>query len=400
MFEMLELLKEKDYQKKALPVLIDGTKIFKPLEKIEYIKYWTEKFSELETELKTVSTTDAIELYKELKHIENIKGSIDEFLSIISDENFLSISKLIELKFKPIFDYIGISDKVLLKKLLALASINSVEEREIELDKIDAEFPNDSKVYAAKAINAYRESKIKNSNYFYRKSIDLDPTFASSYYNLAFNIEVFEKDFEEAKMLYEKSIELEPKNTRAYNNLAGLYSKELKDPKKARVLYEQALKIEPFDADGHYNLATLIAREFDEPETAKRHYETALYLEPNFVDAKHNYAMLLWNSLSLFDEAKRQFLEILEIENDKKSTLKQFARLLEDHYENVTEAKVYNDRFINVEPNLAEDHYWYSTFLILYFLPEYKSIAKHHYDIACKMDSSYKADQIDILFRE
>jgi len=115
MFEMLELLKEKDYQKKVLPVLIDGTKIFKPLERIEYIKYWTEKFIELETELKAVNTTDVIELYKELKHIENIKGSIDEFLSIISDENFLSFSKLIEQKFKPIFDYIGISDRLLLK---------------------------------------------------------------------------------------------------------------------------------------------------------------------------------------------------------------------------------------------------------------------------------------------
>ena len=39
MYEMLELLKEKNYQKKILPVLIDGTKIFKPKEKIEYIKY-------------------------------------------------------------------------------------------------------------------------------------------------------------------------------------------------------------------------------------------------------------------------------------------------------------------------------------------------------------------------
>lgn len=154
-----------------------------------------------------------------------------------------------------------------------------------------------------------------------------------------------------------------------------------------------------FDADGHYNLATLIAREFEDTATARSHYETALDLNPTFVDAKHNYGMLLWNSLNLFDEAKKQFLEILELEEDKKSTLKQLGRLYEEHYKNFDEAKIYNDRYIQVEPNLAEDHYWYSTFLILYFLPEYADIAKHHYDIACKMDTSYKSDKIDILFR-
>ncbi len=399
MYEMLELLKEKDYQKKILPVLIDGTKIFKPNEKIEYIKYWSEKYIELEADLKTVNTTDALELYKELKHIENIRGSIDEFLKIISDEKFLNFSKLIEQKFKPIFDYIGISDRFLLKKLFSLGSIYTVEEREIELDKIEAEFPNNAKVYAAKAINAYRENKIRNSTYFYRKSIQLDPTFASSYYNLGFNIEVFDKNFEEAKTLYEKAIELEPKNTKAYNNLAGLYSKELKEPDKAKLLYEQALEINPFDADVHYNLATLIAREFDHTAIAKSHYETAIDLNPTFVDAKHNYGMLLWNSLNLFDEAKKQFLEILEIDPHKKNTLKQLARLLEEHYKDFEVAKIYNDRFIIVEPNDAEDHYWYSTFLILYFLPKYKSEAKLHYDIACKMDISYKVDKIDMLFR-
>ncbi|MEP7229953.1 MAG: toll/interleukin-1 receptor domain-containing protein [Ginsengibacter sp.] len=181
MYEMLELLKEQDYQKKILPVLIDGTKIFTPKEKIEYIKYWGDKYIELETDLKTVNTTDALELYKELKHIENIRSSIDEFLGIISDENFLSFSKLKVQKFKPIFDYIGVSDRFLLKKLFSLGSIKTVEEKEIELDKIESEFPNNSKVYAAKAINAFNEKKIQNSIYFYRKSIELDPTFATSY---------------------------------------------------------------------------------------------------------------------------------------------------------------------------------------------------------------------------
>ena len=223
--------------------------------------------------------------------------------------------------------------------------------------------------------------------------------FATAYYNLAFNIEVYDKNFEEAKILYEKAIDLEPMNTRAYNNLAGLCSKELKNPQKAKLFYEKALEINPYDAEGHYNLATLIARAFKDNDTARHHYETAINLQPNFVDAKHNYGMLLISSLSLFDRAKKQFLEILEIEHDKKKTLKQLAKLFEEHYKNLKEAKFYNDRFILIKPNEAEDHYWYSTFLILHFLPEYKETAKLHYDIACKMDISYKVEIIDMLFR-
>ena len=160
------------------------------------------------------------------------------------------------------------------------------------------------------------------------------------------------------------------------------------------------MEINPYDAEGHYNLATLIDRAFKDNDNARQHYETAINLQPNFVDAKHNYGMLLISSFSLFDKAKKQFLVILEIEHDKKIALKQIAKLFEEHYKNLNEAKLYNDRFILIKPNEAVDHYWYSTFLILHFLPECQETAKLHYDIACKMDISYKVETIDMLFRQ
>lgn len=399
MYEVLELLKEKDYKEKILPIIADSTKIFKPEERLEYIQYWSKKYLDLDKKLKKVNTTDALELYNELKNIEKIKGSIDEFLAYLSDANSPSFSQLISQNFKPVFEYIGVSDKILIKRILSLKDNGTIDEIEIELDKIEADFPNNSKVYFTKGSYAFKEKKIAKSNYYYRKSIELDPTFSSSYYNLAYNVEVYEKNYEEAKTLYEKAIELEPTNTRALNNLGGLYSQELNNPNKAKELYESSLEINPYDATAHFNIATLIHREFKDYDTAKSHYEFAIEIEPAFVDAKHNYGMLLWEQYQEYAKAKDQFLEILEIDPNKKNTLKQLGRLLEQEYKHYDTAKIYYDLFITVEPNDAEDHYWYSSFLMLYFRPKFKELARHHYEMACSLDKSFKSEQGEILLR-
>lgn len=395
MYEVLELLKEKNFNDKILPVVLDGTKIFKPEDRIEYIKYWTEKHAELE--IKDVNITDALEIYKELKHIEKIRTTIDEFLSYVSGVNVLSFSELSNQNFKPIFNHIGVSDELLINRILSLSKMSSDDEKEIELDKLENEFPNNPKVYVAKAIHAFRQKKIQNSNYFYRRSIQLDPTFAASFYNLGYNIEVFAKGFDEAKSLYEKAIELDPRNIKAINNLAGLYSSEFNIPEKAKELYQMALEINPYDATGHYNLATLISRDFNDYENARYHYEFAIKLKPDFVDAKHNYGMVLWKDYHELAEAKKQFLEIIELEPQKKSTLKQIGRLLEEEYKHFESAKIYYDLFIGVEPNTAEDHYWYATFLMLYFLPKFKTLARMHYEEACVMDNTFRSNQVEIL---
>lgn len=42
-YEMLQLFKEKEYQKKVLPIIIEGTKIYSAIDRISYIKYWEQK---------------------------------------------------------------------------------------------------------------------------------------------------------------------------------------------------------------------------------------------------------------------------------------------------------------------------------------------------------------------
>jgi len=204
MYEVLELIKDANFKDKILPVIVDGTKIHKPDDRLDYIKHWTEKHSELELKLKSVNTTDAIELYKDLKHYENIRTTIDEFLSVLTDMNSPTFTELSLDNFRRIFNYIGVSDSVLINEILAIKEFATDEEKDIEIDKLEAKYPNNSKIYVLKGIYAYDRTQISKSNYFYRKAIELDPTFGATYYNLGFNVEVYDKDFDEAKKTLRK----------------------------------------------------------------------------------------------------------------------------------------------------------------------------------------------------
>lgn len=397
MYEVLELLKDTNFKDKILPVIVDGTKMFKPDDRLDYIKFWSNRHSDLELKLKSVNITDAIELYQDLKHYEKIRTTIGEFLHLLSDMNSPKFTELTEDNFQSIFNYIGVSDSTLINEILAIRQFATDEEKDIEIDKLEEKYPNNSKIYVLKGIYSYERKQISKSIYYYRKAIELDPLFGASYFNLGFNIEVYEKDFDEAKKLYEKAIDLEPNNTKAYTNLAGLYSSKFDNPTEARKLFEVALDINPYDAIVHYNLALLLQRDFKMPEQAKNHYEFAIRIKKDFPDAKHNYGMLLWDEYKRYEDAKKQFLEILESQPNFKNTLKQLAKLLEFEYKHFTTAKIYYDRFIRIEPNEAKDHYWYATFLMLYFHSTHKKLARRHYDTACSMDSSLKSEQAEML---
>ena len=197
MFEVIELLKEPTFKDKILPIIVDRTKIYNPQDRLKYIKHWKDKHSELEQSLKEVSVTDAIELYNELKHYENIKSTIDEFMQILVDMNSPKVSEAIANNFRDVFDHIGVTNKTLINDIISLREFTTDEDRDIELDKLETKYPNNSKVYFTKAHYAFVKQEISKSSYYYRKSIELDPTFSSSYFNLGFNMEVYEKNYEE-----------------------------------------------------------------------------------------------------------------------------------------------------------------------------------------------------------
>lgn len=96
MYEVLEFIKDSDYKERILPLVKYGTNIFNPLQRLEYIKYWEQKKLELKNQLQGIDITSVIELYQDLKKIEEISKNIGEFLNVISDMKSLVITESVE----------------------------------------------------------------------------------------------------------------------------------------------------------------------------------------------------------------------------------------------------------------------------------------------------------------
>ncbi len=73
-----------------MPIVLKDANIYKPIERLKYIKYWEDKFQELDDEMKTVSAAnlqglrEAIELYTE------IRKTIAQLADVIADMNTLT----------------------------------------------------------------------------------------------------------------------------------------------------------------------------------------------------------------------------------------------------------------------------------------------------------------------
>lgn len=91
MYEALTVMQDSDYANKIFPVVIN-MKIYKPINRVGYIKYWEKEYHELENAVAEVSIQNIGRLDKELKLLQEISSNIEEFLEVISDMNNPQIS--------------------------------------------------------------------------------------------------------------------------------------------------------------------------------------------------------------------------------------------------------------------------------------------------------------------
>lgn len=91
MYEVLEVMKEKNYEDKIFPIVIE-TSIYSTTGKITYIKYWEDKYKELQSQIARIDIVNAGNLIDDLKKTQNIASSMNEFLAKVADMNNPNIS--------------------------------------------------------------------------------------------------------------------------------------------------------------------------------------------------------------------------------------------------------------------------------------------------------------------
>lgn len=108
MYEISELMKLDDYQRKILVLRDKKANIFDTKEINNYLRYWQNRCNELKVELKDLEDTNKIITIEDLRKSENIMRNIGEFLNVLKNLNIISFENNISLKdFNVMKKYIG-----------------------------------------------------------------------------------------------------------------------------------------------------------------------------------------------------------------------------------------------------------------------------------------------------
>lgn len=86
MYEVLEVLRDRNFRSKIFPAVIHKS-IYNPVNRAGYVKYWQQKYNELENSLQEIGIQNIGKLGEDLKRIQNIASNIADFLDVISDMN-------------------------------------------------------------------------------------------------------------------------------------------------------------------------------------------------------------------------------------------------------------------------------------------------------------------------
>ncbi len=163
----------------------------------------------------------------------------------------------------------------------------------------------------------------------FHQMIEVDPTFATSYYGLA-TLYDNDQNYEKAIQYYQKAIELDAEYEAAHFFLANVYE-DLNQPKQAMYHYEQTLEIDPEYMYAYLNLGCLY-------ETSNQNLKAYHYFYKAYQLDSSDY-MVLFNlgvvcrKLGQIKEAIRYYNRSIEVNPDHAYAYLNLAILYKEEYE-------------------------------------------------------------------
>lgn len=342
MKEVLHILKEKDFEDRVLPIIVDKVSIYNPKGRLEYSKYWHDEKLELDQLIKSLPPTSIINEIEELKTIENIASTINEFLSYISDIKNIKFDELKKENYKSILESLGGIDISHYVTLLMISLVKDINRKELLLDKWFDENDPLSEAYSIRASVAKEQGNVPKSKYNYEKAIELDDENFTALNNYGFLLYQLKEEPEKAKELFKKAIKLSPELTNARLNLGVLLSGSFKDKDGAKEQYEKIISYEPTECRAYSNLANYYKfkpRSKENDELICQLYEKAIFFNQDFLDARlgygnylsekmclHEHAKVHYNEMERIDPSSKEFVDVLKERADKLSQVKDRTR--------------------------------------------------------------------------
>ncbi len=162
MYEILELVKNKDYSDRIFPIILSDANIFDEIHRLEYLDYWSAKKHSLQRRIRDLQELqDATGAHQKLKQYDDIREIIGEFTSFIKDVNALTPDMHSDSDFKELIKFLENKRK---KDILFVPPSPKVENEEPEESKIISAIPKRKEVSNPKPTSSRSTEKITPSN--------------------------------------------------------------------------------------------------------------------------------------------------------------------------------------------------------------------------------------------
>ncbi|MFW9263468.1 TIR domain-containing protein [Nostoc sp. CALU 546] len=106
MFELVKVTQNGNFYDRIFPVVLADAQIYKPVERIKYIKYWEEQIKELDEAMRSVSAANLQGIREEIDQYSEIRNTISELTSTLKNMNTLTPNIHNESDFQILFEAI------------------------------------------------------------------------------------------------------------------------------------------------------------------------------------------------------------------------------------------------------------------------------------------------------
>jgi tetratricopeptide (TPR) repeat protein len=209
----------------------------------------------------------------------------------------------------------SLTDKAMARYSINLFYLGKVKRSIEELNKTIEMYPSSAEANCYKGqVEASLDRTSGRAEQYFKKSIELNPDFAETWYQLARYYmnkpKADSSDFIEARLCLLAQLKLEPLNAKVHSRLGMVYY-YLGKPGLAEKSYQTALSINPDDYNTHYNLGELYYTFFDDSIRAMGEFLKTIKINKNHVEANFKAGLVSLENKN-YKEAIRFFKTALE----------------------------------------------------------------------------------------
>ncbi|MFE4108674.1 caspase family protein [Almyronema epifaneia] len=90
MFELLQIAKNEQFYERIFPVVLEDARIYKPIDRIQYVQYWEQEIQALDQQIRSVSSANLEGFREDIDLYNEIRQHLPRLTNILKDMNSLT----------------------------------------------------------------------------------------------------------------------------------------------------------------------------------------------------------------------------------------------------------------------------------------------------------------------